>query len=49
MDKLAHWEIPSTDMAKSKEFYSGLFGGRLNPGPTTICSLRLRKASAARS
>jgi predicted enzyme related to lactoylglutathione lyase len=26
MDKLAHWEIPSTDMAKSRDFYTGLFG-----------------------
>jgi predicted enzyme related to lactoylglutathione lyase len=26
MDKLCHWEIPSTDVKKSAEFYSKLFG-----------------------
>lgn len=29
MDKLAHWEIPSTDMTKSKDFYTGLFGWKV--------------------
>lgn len=26
MSKLVHWEIPSNDLAKSKEFYEKLFG-----------------------
>jgi predicted enzyme related to lactoylglutathione lyase len=26
MSKLVHWEIPSTDIERSKDFYSRLFG-----------------------
>ena len=26
MDRLIHWEIPSTDLAKSTKFYAALFG-----------------------
>ena len=26
MDKLVHWEIASTDLARSKDFYANLFG-----------------------
>jgi predicted enzyme related to lactoylglutathione lyase len=29
MDKLIHWEIPSTDLAKSTKFYSALFGWKM--------------------
>ena len=29
MDKLAHWEIPSTDLAKTKDFYTRLFGWKV--------------------
>jgi uncharacterized protein len=28
MNKLVHWEIPSTDLSKSTKFYSALFGWR---------------------
>jgi predicted enzyme related to lactoylglutathione lyase len=29
MNKLAHWEIPSTDLSKSTKFYSALFGWKI--------------------
>ncbi len=31
MDKIAHIEIPSTNLAKSSEFYSELFGWKMEP------------------
>ncbi len=31
MDKIAHIEIPSTNLAKSGEFYSKLFGWKMAP------------------
>ena len=35
MVKLVHWEIPTTDPKKSKEFYSSLFGWKMQGwGPT---------------
>jgi hypothetical protein len=30
MNKLIHWEIPSTDVAKSAKFYADLFGWKLH-------------------
>ena len=29
MNKLVHWEIPSTDLAKSTKFYAALFGWKM--------------------
>lgn len=29
MNKPVHWEIPSTDLAKSTEFYAALFGWKM--------------------
>jgi len=29
MDKLVHWDIPSTDLAKSTDFYTKLFGWKV--------------------
>ena len=29
MNKLAHWEIPSTDLSKSTKFYAALFGWKM--------------------
>jgi len=29
MDKLVHWEIPSTDVKKSADFYAQLFGWKM--------------------
>ena len=29
MSKLVHWEIPSTDLEKSKGFYTELFGWQM--------------------
>ncbi len=29
MDKLCHWEIPTTDLKKSTKFYSSLFGWKM--------------------
>jgi predicted enzyme related to lactoylglutathione lyase len=29
MNKLVHWEIPSTDLQKSSKFYSALFGWKI--------------------
>ena len=29
MNTLVHWEIPSTDLARSKEFYRKLFGWKM--------------------
>ncbi len=29
MSKLVHWEIPSTDVKKSSEFYAALFGWKM--------------------
>jgi uncharacterized protein len=29
MNKLVHWEIPSTDLSKSTKFYSALFGWKI--------------------
>jgi hypothetical protein len=26
VSQIVHWEIPSTDLAKSRDFYAGLFG-----------------------
>jgi len=31
MNKLSYWEIPSTDLAKTSEFLSGLFGWKMEP------------------
>ncbi len=33
MNKLVHWEIPSTDLGKSKEFYAELFGWKMQDIP----------------
>ncbi len=33
MDKLVHWEIPSTDLEKSKKFFAGLFGWKMQDIP----------------
>lgn len=33
MNKLVHWEIPSTDPAKSSRFYAGLFGWKIQESP----------------
>jgi len=29
VNKLVHWEIPTTDMARSKEFYEQMFGWKM--------------------
>jgi predicted enzyme related to lactoylglutathione lyase len=29
MRRPCHWEIPSTDLAKSTKFYTELFGGKM--------------------
>jgi predicted enzyme related to lactoylglutathione lyase len=29
VNRLAHWEIPSTDLARSKDFYTRLFGWKV--------------------
>lgn len=29
MNRLVHWEIPSTDLAKSTKFYAALFGWKM--------------------